>query len=133
MKKMIWRLSKLPTADEISLLVRDGVLTKEEAREILFKEETEEDRNKASLESEIKFLRELVEKLSNRQTIIKEIETIKVPYYKRDWYEPYKMWCSTSGGATYLATNTGNSSNMTLTAYNASLPAESSFKDIKTF
>ena len=55
-KKIVWRLSKLPTADELRELVKDKIITQEEAREILFNLETEEERDKKSLESEIKFL-----------------------------------------------------------------------------
>ena len=62
--KLNWRLSKLPTPDEVRELVKDKVITQDEAREILFSQETEEERDKNSLESEIKFLRELVDKLA---------------------------------------------------------------------
>ena len=74
--KLKWRLSSLPTPDEVRALVIDEVITKDEAREILFSSETEQERDKKSLEAEIKFLRELVEKLSNQQST-KIIETIK--------------------------------------------------------
>ena len=80
-KKLIWRLGNLPTVAELQLLVNDKIITKEEQREILFKTEDAEDRDKKSLESEVKFLRELVEKLSNSKaiTIIDTIRYIEKP------------------------------------------------------
>lgn len=80
-------------------LVKDGLLDKEEARQILFSSETEEDRDKESLKQEIKFLRDLVEKLSNNNysrtvEIIKEVE---VPIYRSyPWWQPYQVWCGTN-------------------------------------
>lgn len=92
-KKLKWRLSKLPTVDEITLLVEKKILKEEEAREILFSSETEEDIGKDELKSEIKFLREMVEKLSkDRNQIITVIKEIETPKY--NWYKPYEVWCS---------------------------------------
>lgn len=95
-KKINWRLSKLPTPDEVRELVKDKIITQDEARDILFKEETEEERDVDSLKTEIKFLRKLVEKLSERQTIIETIRTIEKPYIKYDWYHPYHLWYETA-------------------------------------
>ena len=92
MKKtnLVWRLSNRPTADEIVELRAQEIITKEEARELLFNQETEEERDKKSLQSEIKFLRELVDKLSNSKlsTIVETIRYVEKPYYKHDWYKP---------------------------------------------
>ena len=48
-KKILWRLGNLPTPEEIRGLVSDGLLTKDEAREILFseKDETKRDEKKS--------------------------------------------------------------------------------------
>ena len=130
-KKLIWRLSERPTTKSLIELVNNKLLTKEEAIEILLSSETEEDRDKKSLESEIKFLRELVEKLStSRLNIITTIKEIEVPYREYPWYEPYKIWYSTSdtltsGSGTGTVSGTG-SSYTTFTSNN-------SFIDIKTF
>lgn len=95
-KKLTWRLAKLPTPDELSELIKTAIITKEEARNILFNEQ--EDRDKTSLQEEIKFLRELVVKLSQSTnqitTIIKEIEVPK--YQKNLWYQPYYYWATGS-------------------------------------
>jgi hypothetical protein len=92
--KLIWRLKESPSSENLRELVKDGILNKEEARQILFSSETEEDRDKESLKSEIKFLRELVEKLSNKGQIIATIKEVEVPVYKQyPWWEPYEIWC----------------------------------------
>ena len=111
-KKLNWRLSKLPTPDEVRELVKDKIITQDEARGILFSSETEEERDKKSLESEIKFLRELVEKLSSsKTTIIETIREVQKPYHQYAWYKPYEVWCS--------ASNSLNPANSTTTSTSA--------------
>ena len=118
--KLKWRLVKLPTSEEVTKLVNDKIITKEEAREILFSEEIESEKSVEDLKQEIKFLKELVEKLGNQTQIIETIRYIEKPYYNWNWYQPYQVWCggnSTINGVTcanetaHLATNTANSSN----------------------
>lgn len=108
MKKLTWRLSKLPTPEEIQVLVNDKIITKEEAREILFREEeVEKDRDLDSYKQEIKFLRELVEKLSssNRTVVYEYIQAKPLNY---SWYQPYVIWCSSSSlPNAYSLTSTG--------------------------
>lgn len=110
--KIVWRLKEQPTAESLRELVKDKILTQEEAREILFSSEVVEERNNDSLKAEIKFLRELVEKLSqNRSQIVEVIKEVKVPQtvYIKDWYEPYRIWCGTDvGSSTVQAFNTIN-------------------------
>lgn len=93
-KKLIWRLGKLPTVDELLLLVSNKTITQEEARNILFNFEAQEDRDKKSLESEIRFLRELVEKLSKNSaiTIVETIKYVDNPYLHQPWFRPYATW-----------------------------------------
>lgn len=131
--KIIWRLKEQPSPTTLRDLVKDGILSTHEAREILFSSENSEDRDKKSLESEIKFLRDLVEKLSSGRTQI--VETIRevIPSYKRwDWGNPYVTWSDngglqiTSGSATDL-TNTVQTSGGGITSTNQN------FSDIKTF
>src|SRR3990167_2778707 len=94
--KLIWRLKELPTPETLEKLVESGILSKDEAREILFSSETEEDRDKKSLESEIKFLRELVEKLAKRSEITTTIREVSPHYCHNYWYKPYEVWCGTT-------------------------------------
>lgn len=90
---MKWRLSKLPTPDEIRELVKDKIITQEEARQILF--DHVEAGNEQALKDEIKFLRTLVDKLSqNRTQIIETIKEVEKPYYRFDWYQPYHTYCN---------------------------------------
>jgi hypothetical protein len=126
--KLVWRLRESPTADKISLLVNTGILTKEEAREILLNQETKESRDMESLKFEIKFLRELVEKLSDRSQIVEIIKEIKVPYYRQDWWRPYEIWYQTTGNiGTVDWSLQGTGTNYTSTAIQAN------FSDINTF
>ena len=79
-KSLVWRLSKLPTPEELVELVKNKIITQEEAKEILLSSETEEDRDKKSLESEIKFLRELIMSLKQSEnTIFQTIRYIERP------------------------------------------------------
>lgn len=132
-KKLQWRLSKLPTPDEVRELVKDKIITQEEAREILFSQETEEDRDKKSLETEIKFLRELVSKLSSTRTqIVETIREVYVPYKRWDWYKPYEVWCSSASAndnVTYAYTSTPDNSGINTLA----VSFNDSFSNIKTF
>lgn len=111
--KTKWRLSELPTPSELTELVTAGILTKEEAREILISLETDEERDKKSLQGEIKFLRELVEKLSSnrRADIIREIQVIEKPYYRQPWFQPYYSYVNAVGSATMTASTTAGGSN----------------------
>lgn len=112
-KKIIWRLKEQPTSEMLRELVKDNILTKEEAREILFNLEEQTDRDVESLKSEVKFLRELVEKLANAQKVVEIIREIEKSYHPYPWWNPYWTWTQTTSN--YNATTTSN------------------FSDIKTF
>jgi asparagine synthetase B (glutamine-hydrolysing) len=142
--KIIWRLANRPTSEEIVELLTAGILTKEEAREILFNLETEEDRDSKSLQTEIEFLRKLVEKLStNKQVIVETIREVHKPYYQQPWYQPYTTWCTAtadSGNASYTVSNNAMSTGLLSTSgdgtmlYNAQTqPVSAGFTEIKTF
>lgn len=125
-KKLVWRMGKLPTVEELRQLVQDKIITQEEAREVLFNLEEEEDRDKKSLESEIKFLRELVEKLSKtRSETITTIKEIGVLYRRWDWWSPYVRWCNNPAWNASITSGTYNLSADTTTDCN--------FSNIKTF
>lgn len=133
-KKIVWRLKEQPTADALRELVKDQILSKDEAREILLSQEEQEDRDKKSLESEIKFLRELVAQLSERSQIVKQVEIIEHRYDKYPWFQPYAVWCyagnSASAGPTYTlsAAATGSSTMVATVNY-----SDAGFDKIKTF
>jgi hypothetical protein len=124
-KKLVWRLKEQPTSENLRELVKDGILNKDEARQILFSSETEEGRDKESLKTEIKFLRELVEKLSSQGKVVEIIREIEKPWRSYSWYEPYVVWCgstSTSGYTTFIAGSSNSSANIS-----------SNFSSIETF
>lgn len=134
-EKLVWRLTKLPTTEELRELVKDKIISQEEAREILFSTETQEDRDEDSLKAEIKFLRELVDKLSNNKTeVVRVIKEIQKPYYEWHWYPNYNTWCSTSdngsvstGNTAYYTATTNGTGSLTVGGGNGS------FTNIKTF
>jgi len=109
-KKIVWRLKESPSTDKLSQLVKDGILTKDEAREILFSSEEITERDIKSYQEEIKFLRELVEKLSqSKSQIVKVIEQVNVPYIQYRWYPPYEHWTySPISGSTLELYSKGN-------------------------
>ena len=100
MKKLIWRLSSLPTPTELTLLVEKELITREEAREILINEKDVTEPKSEELKSEIEFLRKLVESLmktdgkTNQTTTV--IEYIQSYPSIRPWYQPYVTWCSSN-------------------------------------
>jgi hypothetical protein len=127
-KKILWRLKEVPTSESLRELVKDGILSKDEAREILFSQEEQTDRTKESLEQEIKFLRELVDKLSSRLKIVEIIKEVEKPYLDRWWYNPYRIWCDgITTYSTYANGITGNTT--TIPRYNYT----SNFSSINTF
>lgn len=122
--KLVWRLKEQPTTESLRELVKDKILTNEEAREMLFSSEDQTQRDVKSLEAEIKFLRQLIENLSSRPQVVEIIGKLNTPYYyNQPWYQPYQVWCSTA-----IATTTeGHGSTMLNTAGTAN------FSNIKTF
>lgn len=67
-----WRLSALPSGAEVAQLVEQKVITTDEAREILFTEQSkvqlEEPEKMKSLQEEVKFLRNLVDVLASTRS-----------------------------------------------------------------
>lgn len=133
-KKLVWRLGKLPSPDEVRELVKDKIITQEEAREILFSFGEEKDRDAESLKSEVKFLRELVEKLSqgNNSRVVEIIREVERPIYRQwPWFEPYFVWCGqTSGSITLTNASSGGQNWVTTDTTTGITP---NFSDIKTF
>jgi len=133
--KLKWRLTKLPTSTEVIELVKNKLISEEEAKEILFSEETEVVITEEALKSEIKFLRELVDKLSSKSQIVETIKYIEKPYNGNGWYRPYQFWCGTNLTTTTLSgttsSNTGGSSVLANAVYATGL--SNSFRDVSTF
>jgi len=110
-EKIVWRLKEMPTPENLRELVKDGILSKDEAREILFNlEEIGITSPKMEdLKSEIKFLRELVEKLIVKQEIqgkvVEIIRESEKPYHPYPWWNPYWTWTTTSNSSIGTSTN----------------------------
>lgn len=82
-----WRLKQLPTAEGVSKLVEQKIITPEQAKELLFSKPEDPDLEKTALKEQVKFLLELVEKLSHHQrgiTLVPYSQTITTPliYWK---------------------------------------------------
>ena len=113
-KKIVWRLKEQPTSKMLQELVSSGILTKEEAREILFNLEDWElktpnsEKEIENLKSEIKFLRELVEKLANTQKVVEIIREIEKPYRSYYWWKPYWIWTNIMNNLTWATTTTNS-------------------------
>ncbi len=137
--KLTWRLGKLPTVAELNDLVVNKIITQDEAKQVLFKEEDETKRDVQSLEEEIKFLRTLVEKLSsgNQTRIVEVIKEVQKPWYQYQWYQPYQTWC-VNGNTAYGVSNATNtitgsaSTTQNLASINLNT-GKTSFSQIETF
>lgn len=131
-EKLVWRLSKLPTPSELAELVKDKIITQAEAHEVLFSKETQEDVDNESLKSEIKFLRELVGKLSNNQTskIVEVIREVEKPFHNYRWFAPYSGWVyTTSGSGASCSSSIKNATGIVT----GTMTVSPDFTDIKTF
>jgi hypothetical protein len=105
-KDLRWRLSQLPTGGEIADLVEQGVITKDEAREILFSTPDKQDEDKVSdLKAEIKFLKEVIGQLTKTSTTFVTVPGTYYRYNTQPWFTGYV----TAGAIQYSATtNTSN-------------------------
>lgn len=105
--KLIWRLQERPTVENISKLVEQGIIDKFQAKKLLFEETTQSQvKNLNDIQNELKLLRELVMKLSERNSgvypiIIREVEE----HIRSPWIQPYATWTNATSGTTYQITS----------------------------
>lgn len=107
-KDLKWRLREAPTVEDITELLEQKIIDKEEARKLLF---SENDKKLEELQEEIKFLRGLVDKLSSSKwKVIREYYGGYEPIYPT-WYNRYinvitpeRGWTYTTTGGTTLST-----------------------------
>lgn len=97
--ELIWRLKERPSAEGVSTLVAQGVISTDEARELLFskKEEKDTSEENRALKEQIKFLQGLVETLTRQRsttTYVPYAYTVKTP--SRYW-DDIGVWCKTTG------------------------------------
>jgi len=100
--KLKWRLSTLPTVAQVAELVQEEIITKEEARDILFSDETqikESDKIKA-LEEQVEFLRQVVGDLS-RGTVVNLNHYAPIRYnWSTTKYPTIPTLCNANGTST---------------------------------
>lgn len=87
-KKLTWRLSDLPTAAEVADLVNAGVLERDEARQILIKEEVpmSDKEETEALKEMVRTLQDAVRDLMSRPTIAPYTKVVEVqPRYRPYW------------------------------------------------
>lgn len=128
-EKLKWRFTKLPTSEEVRDLVKDKIISAEEAKEILFTSETDESRDIESYKQEIKFLKEVIEKLGDRSTIIQVVKEYVPHYITQPFYQPYWTYstCTTTGAGSL--TGSGDSTCYLVTSGTSA----GNFSDIQTF
>lgn len=75
-EELVWRLKDRPTAEGVSRLVEQGIITADQARDILFSKPVEKNNNEENkaLKEQVKFLQDLVDRL------VSERRSIAVPY-----------------------------------------------------
>lgn len=111
-KKLVWKFKDLPSAEAVSSLVKEKVITPEEARSILFREEVKSGDEVEALQEMVKTLSEMVKDLIARSQNVTLMPYTKVVTVPRR-YEPY--WVSGNSGITMSSTaRTGENITYTL-------------------
>lgn len=100
-KTLKWRLSERPTVENVSQLLSNGILTKEEARQIILEESAIKQSDIEDIKSEIKVLRDLILSQPNPQ-YVQIIRQYQTPNH--GWGNPYYVYCSTNSGTNTTGT-----------------------------
>jgi polyhydroxyalkanoate synthesis regulator phasin len=106
-KKLVWKLQEKPSGHVVAELVAQGVIDKEEARSILFREEVKRSDEVEALEEMVKTLSEMVKELMSRQNTVTLVPYTKVVTVPRR-YEPYWINAAGSTGVTMSSTSGNN-------------------------
>jgi len=96
-KTLKWRLKELPDATSVAGLVEQGVVTKEEARNILFDEfeELKASEREKELQRQVEFLEDLVKELSRNRTTVMSWP-VYIEKYVKTWPSPWpQVWYNT--------------------------------------
>jgi hypothetical protein len=116
-KSLKWRLKEAPTSEALGHLLAAGILTKEEARQIILDDGTVEPSDLETIKGELALLRQIVLDLSSRspQTVIKiiEREVDRWPNYQPHFYNPYTVWCSSNALGGSITVASGSLANAT--------------------
>lgn len=112
-KQLVWKFKQLPTAGEVAQLVETKVITPEQAKAILFKEEVKRSDEVEALKAMVEALQEMVKDLLSRDnniTLVPYTKVVEVPAKRVPYWNQYWM---TSGG-------TGVINTTSTTGYNGS-------------
>jgi len=104
--KLIWKLKDLPDAESVASLVETKVITPEEARSILFREEVKQSDEVEAYKEMVKTLQDMVKELLARPNGIQYVpytKVIEVPARST----PY--WNTWMGNTTLTSTAAGSS------------------------
>ena len=113
-KKLVWKLKDLPDAEAVASLVETQVITPEEARAILFKEEVKQSDEVEALKEMVNTLQDMVKTLIARSNDVQYVPFTRVitvpanatPYWNRYW--------SNTAGTTTLTSSGGGKTTYTL-------------------
>lgn len=113
-KKLVWKFKDLPSAGAIASLVEQKVITAEEARGILFKEEAKKSDEVEALQEMVKTLSEMVKDLMSRSQGVTLVPYTKVVTVPRR-YEPYWINAVGNTGSLTMSSTSGTSGSTTYT------------------
>lgn len=113
-KKLVWKLQEKPSGHVVAELVANGVIDKEEARSILFREEVKQSDEVVALKEMVNTLQEMVKDLLQRQptqiTKVIEVPTRYVPYWNK-----VMLGGGSYGGVISASSTSGSSGSATYT------------------
>ena len=113
-KKLVWKFKDLPSAEAVSSLVKEKVITPEEARSILFREEVKRSDEVEALQEMVKTLSEMVKDLMSRSQSVTLVPYTKVVTVPRR-YETYWINAVGNAGGITMSSVPGTSGNTTYT------------------
>jgi polyhydroxyalkanoate synthesis regulator phasin len=113
-KQLVWKLAEKPSGHVVAELVAQGVITKEEARSILFREEVKQSDEVVALKELVNTLSEMVQELMNRPRDVQFVPYTKVIEVPRR-HQPY--WINAVGNTSgiTMSSTSGTSGNTTYT------------------
>lgn len=103
-KQLVWKLAEKPSGHVVAELVANGVIDKEEARSILFRETKQSDEVEA-LKEMVKTLQEMVKNLLARPNgvqIVPYTQVVEVPQRMQPYWD--KVWMGSSTLGKYIDT-----------------------------
>jgi hypothetical protein len=119
--KLKWRLSEKPTSENVRMLKQDGLISTEEARQILFSEEKSLSKDEAvkALEEQVEFLKNVIDKIASKpaNVVWGYINTYTPTYYWNGLH--YATPITLTSGITATLTGAVNSGSTTTAYYTA--------------